>query len=49
VLIDSAKFYTGVPHTNPGFFTESASELTAGYRLDTPSARAFLAHYVSLP
>jgi hypothetical protein len=49
VLSDSARFYTGVPHTNPGFFTESASELTAGYRLDTPSARGFLAHYVSLP
>lgn len=23
--------------------------LTIGYRLDTPSARAFLAHYVTLP
>jgi Trypsin len=28
---------------------EACTALTTGYRLDTPSARAFLAHYVSLP
>jgi hypothetical protein len=28
---------------------EACAALVAGYRLDTPSARAFLAHYVSLP
>jgi hypothetical protein len=28
---------------------KACAALTAGYRLDSPSARAFLAHYVSLP
>jgi hypothetical protein len=28
---------------------KACAALAAGYRLDTPSARAFLAHYVSLP
>jgi hypothetical protein len=33
-----------------GIYGDSAcAALVAGYRLDTPSARAFLAHYVSLP
>ena len=33
-----------------GIHGDSAcAALAAGYRLDTPSARAFLAHYVSLP
>jgi hypothetical protein len=27
----------------------ACTALTVGYRLDTPSARAFLAHYVTLP
>jgi hypothetical protein len=32
-----------------GDSTSACAALAAGYRLDTPSARAFLAHYVSLP